>query len=177
VWENETPTTWIVPWVGNGKHRGVASSRRGVRSKKHQLPELFHGSAMGSTEGLPRAGEVWKVGSGEVDWPWCPPAGTVQGSANTLPAAPTVDRPSKNRERVDWLMRVKSWQDTGGKKGGNQCCGSGSISTRYGSGSFYHQAKIVRKTLIPTVLWLLYDFLSFKNDVASKSNKQKLWKK
>jgi hypothetical protein len=32
--------------------------------------------------------------------------------------------------------------------------GSGSISQtlRYGSGSFYHQAKIVRKTLIPTVL-------------------------
>jgi hypothetical protein len=33
---------------------------------------------------------------------------------------------------------------------------SGSISQRYGSGSgsrsFYHQAKIVRKTLIPTVL-------------------------
>jgi hypothetical protein len=29
---------------------------------------------------------------------------------------------------------------------------SGSISHWYGSGSFYHQAKIVRKTLIPTVL-------------------------
>jgi hypothetical protein len=40
----------------------------------------------------------------------------------------------------------------------NQCCGSGaesgSISQRYGSvsGSFYHHAKIVRKTLIPTIL-------------------------
>jgi hypothetical protein len=32
--------------------------------------------------------------------------------------------------------------------------GSGSTSQRYGSGSgpFYHQAKIVRKTLIPTAL-------------------------
>ncbi len=42
-------------------------------------------------------------------------------------------------------------------------------------GSFYRQAKIVRITLIPTVLWLLYDFLSSKNDVnvPSKSNKQK----
>jgi hypothetical protein len=30
--------------------------------------------------------------------------------------------------------------------------GSESISQRYGPGSFYHQAKIVRKTLIPTVL-------------------------
>jgi hypothetical protein len=29
--------------------------------------------------------------------------------------------------------------------------GSGSISQRCGSGSFYHQAKVVRKTLIPTV--------------------------
>jgi hypothetical protein len=36
--------------------------------------------------------------------------------------------------------------------------GSGSVSQRYGSGSSYHQEKIVRKTLIPTVLWLLYDF-------------------
>jgi hypothetical protein len=30
--------------------------------------------------------------------------------------------------------------------------GSGSISQRYGSGFFYHHAKIVRKTLIPTIL-------------------------
>ncbi len=36
--------------------------------------------------------------------------------------------------------------------------GSGSTSQRYGSGSFYHQAKIVRKPLIPTVLQLLLDF-------------------
>ncbi len=56
-----------------------------------------------------------------------------------------------------------------------------SISQRYGSGygSFYHQAKIVRKTLISTVLWLLYAFLSLKNDVnvPSKSNKQKFFLK
>ncbi len=51
--------------------------------------------------------------------------------------------------------------------------GSGSISHR--SGSFHHYAKIVRKTLIPTVLWLLYEFLTLKNDVTvpSKRNKQK----
>ncbi len=30
--------------------------------------------------------------------------------------------------------------------------GSGSTSQRYGYGSFYHHAKIVRKTLIPTIL-------------------------
>ncbi len=44
-----------------------------------------------------------------------------------------------------------------------------------GSGSFSHQAKIIRKTLIPTILWLLLDFLSLKNDenVPSKSNEQK----
>ncbi len=36
---------------------------------------------------------------------------------------------------------------------------SGSISQRHaGSGSFYHQAKVVRKTLIPTVLLLLFNF-------------------
>jgi hypothetical protein len=32
-----------------------------------------------------------------------------------------------------------------------------------GPGSFYQQANIVRKTFIPTVLWLLLDFLSLKN--------------
>jgi hypothetical protein len=43
------------------------------------------------------------------------------------------------------------------------------------SGPLYHQAKIVRKTLIPTVFWLLLDFLSLKNyvKIPSKSNKQK----
>jgi hypothetical protein len=53
--------------------------------------------------------------------------------------------------------------------------GSGSVSQRYGSGSFYPQAKIVRKTLISTVLQLLNDFLSLKNDVnvPSKSIKKK----
>ncbi len=68
----------------------------------------------------------------------------------------------------------------------NQCCGSRcfrasrirSISTRYGygSGSFYHQAKIVRKTLIPTVLLLFYDFLSLKNNVnvSSKNLEKKI---
>jgi hypothetical protein len=37
----------------------------------------------------------------------------------------------------------------------------------------FHQAKIVRKTLISTVLWLLYDFLSLKNSVNTslKSNR------
>ena len=50
-----------------------------------------------------------------------------------------------------------------------------SVSRRYGSdygsGSF-HQAKIVRKTFISTVLWLLYDFLPLETDVnvPSKSN-------
>jgi hypothetical protein len=45
----------------------------------------------------------------------------------------------------------------------------------HGSGSFYHHAKIVRKTLILNVLWLFFDFLSSKNDVnvPSKSNNQK----
>jgi hypothetical protein len=38
-------------------------------------------------------------------------------------------------------------------------------------------SKIVRKTLIPTVFLLLFDFLSLKNDVIvpSKSNKQKIF--
>ncbi len=69
------------------------------------------------------------------------------------------------------VLRVRS-------RSGSVCFEAGSISTRYGSGSwsFYNQAKIVRKTLIPTVFWLHYDFLSLKNDVnaASKGNGQKI---
>jgi hypothetical protein len=42
---------------------------------------------------------------------------------------------------------------------------SGSISQKYGSRSFYHLVKIVRKALIYNVLCLLFDFLSLKNDV------------
>jgi hypothetical protein len=74
-------------------------------------------------------------------------------------------------KHINTLRYVKLW-------GFGQCCGygsvgsvffgppgSGSITTRYGSGPFFHQAKIVRKTLIPTVLWLLYAF--------SNTNKQK----
>ena len=57
--------------------------------------------------------------------------------------------------------------------------GSGSVFMRYGSvfgsESFNPQAKIVRKNRDSyTVLWLLYDLLSLKNDVnvATKSSKQ-----
>jgi hypothetical protein len=54
---------------------------------------------------------------------------------------------------------------------------TGSISERHGagsvSGSFYHLAKIVKKTLIPTVLLLLFDFLLLKNDVNVPSKRKK----
>jgi hypothetical protein len=45
--------------------------------------------------------------------------------------------------------------------------GSRSISQRRrsGSGSFYHQAKVVRNTFFPTVLGLLFAFSSLKNVV------------
>ncbi len=57
--------------------------------------------------------------------------------------------------------------------------GSGSISQKYGtgsgsgSGSFYQQAKLGRKTWIPTVT--SFGLFIFKNhvNVLSKSNKQK----
>ncbi len=49
------------------------------------------------------------------------------------------------------------------------------LRKRYRSGSFYHQAKIVRKTLIHTALRLFFYFLSLKNDVnvPLKTYKQK----
>ncbi len=47
-------------------------------------------------------------------------------------------------------------------------------------GSFDHQAKIVKKTLTSTLLWLLYDFFSLMNDVnvpSKRGNKQNNWGK
>ncbi len=63
----------------------------------------------------------------------------------------------------------------------NQFSGSGSISfwdsrIRISYSELLHQVKIVRKTLISTVLWLLYEFLSLKNKVNKctlKSNTPK----
>ncbi len=63
--------------------------------------------------------------------------------------------------------------------------GSGSVSQRYGSGSgsgsgsFNHQAKKIRKTLIPTALPLLYEFLSLKmmHMYLQKVISKKLFKK
>ncbi len=60
----------------------------------------------------------------------------------------------------------------------NQCSGSGSTGSTCFFGASWiriHQAKLIRKTLIPTVLWLLLDFFSLKNyvNVPLKSNMQK----
>jgi hypothetical protein len=61
--------------------------------------------------------------------------------------------------------------------------GSGSVSQRYGSGSgsgsFNHQAKKIRKTLIPTALPLLFEFLSLKmmHMYLQKVISKKLFKK
>ncbi len=55
----------------------------------------------------------------------------------------------------------------------------GFVSQRYGSCSgsrSFYQVKIVRKPLIPTVLWLLKFFMTLKKDVIapSKSSKKKI---
>jgi hypothetical protein len=64
-----------------------------------------------------------------------------------------------------WFRPFGFRSDTTGVR---QCSGSvlvfwppGSVSQRYvsGSGSIHHQAKIIRKTFISTVLWLLCDFI------------------
>ncbi len=74
---------------------------------------------------------------------------------------------------LSFLLQKNIWIDPQ-----NQCSGSGSISlygsgsgsiSLYGSGSFSHPAKRIGKTLIPTVLWLLLDFLSLKNYVRVPS--------
>jgi hypothetical protein len=51
----------------------------------------------------------------------------------------------------------------------------GSVIILYGSGSFHQKAKKARKTLIPTILCLLFGFLSMETDVnvPRKGNRQK----
>ncbi len=66
-----------------------------------------------------------------------------------------------------WIRRIR-----------NIFCFPDPLVVRYGSGSgsFYDQTKLVRKTLIFTVWRILYDSLSLKNDVnvPSKRNNQKI---
>ncbi len=65
----------------------------------------------------------------------------------------SITASSDTMEFEGWQMEQPPW--------------TGSVNQRYESksGSFYHQAKIVRKPQIPTVSWLICDFLSLKNDV------------
>ncbi len=77
---------------------------------------------------------------------------------------PACDKIRQNRpERVNLLTSVADPDPNPDPSDpsvfGPPGSGSGSISQRYGSrsGSFYNQAKIVRKTLIPTVLCLLFE--------------------
>ncbi len=59
-----------------------------------------------------------------------------------------------------------------------QRCGFGSVCFwESWIGSFYLQAKVVRKTFIPTVLWLLNDFLFWKMYCQKVGKKQKKFKK
>ncbi len=76
-------------------------------------------------------------------------------------------------QRLEFIFCIN--QCCGSGPGGSICFGppgSGSVCQKYGYGSFYHQAKTVRKPLIPNVLWLFYDFFTSIN-VPSKSIKQK----
>ncbi len=65
-------------------------------------------------------------------------------------------------------MRIK-------RNGVKQCCGPGSVIIFKDTDPSIIQAKKFRKTLIFSILWLLYDFLSLKNDkyVSSKCKKAK----
>jgi hypothetical protein len=72
-----------------------------------------------------------------------------------------------NRDLTDWIKLFVSVADPNPDPPDPHVFGppgSGSISQRYGSGygSFYHQTKIVRKTLIPTASVTSFDFLSLK---------------
>jgi hypothetical protein len=53
--------------------------------------------------------------------------------------------------------------------------GSGSINQRYGSGSFNHQAKLVRKTLIPADLCLFCTVKNYVNVPSKVISRKKLF--
>ncbi len=70
------------------------------------------------------------------------------------------DKPCERRRVLISLLpnSCNRWGFVNGTKKAWHGCGSGSVIYLYGSGSFYQQANKLRKTLISTVLWLLYDF-------------------
>jgi hypothetical protein len=98
--------------------------------------------------------------------PQTPPT-PVPPAAVAAPVVPVVDAAQLRFEACDPnldslvghpVRNSKVGSTFFGRHGFDQCCGSGSISQRYGSGSFYHHATIVRKTLIRTILRLFLTF-------------------
>ncbi len=117
--------------------------------------------------------------SGTRSWGWTRPAAPAGQSSppgpRLTPARVLVGvkeinflRFSINLKNIKGVATAREKRKTEG-----QCCGSesgsGSNSHKYGSGSFYHYAKIVRKPLISTVLWFIFDFLSLKKDLSVPS--------
>ncbi len=101
-------------------------------------------------------------------WPGHAPTLTAGSDRTTPGLSPPSDRGFPLRRFIKFVFDITSYV---------KCSvadpfvfgppGSGSVS-------FCHQAKIVRKTFIPTALWLLFDLIFLKNDVnvPSKSNNQ-----
>ncbi len=111
--------------------------------------------------------QIYKAPRLDLDPPWVPPVYrvTICKGLDLNPTWIQIRMQQKNWIWIHWKEDISKIADFG-------CFGppgSGSVNRGYryrsGSGSFYHQAKILRKPLIPPVLSHLCDFLSLKNDV------------
>jgi hypothetical protein len=104
---------------------------------------------------------------------------------NDVNVASKSNKQKKLCKKINFLLA--SWRSMTKTAGSGS--ESGSISQTHGSADpdpdqpqnvmDPQHWKIVWKTLIPTVMWLLYGVFYLKNDVnvTSKSNKQKTWRK
>ncbi len=93
-------------------------------------------------------------------WRWCPRpwsgvSWTSRANSSSPTSSPLTRRCSRDRRTFSRLVHTNVADPDPSDPYVFGPLGSGSISQRNGSGSFYHQAKKVTKTLIPTVLWLL----------------------
>ncbi len=117
----------------------LSPNRPGLSRQNHIYPRTTCGGADRSGEG------EWWPDTGPCPCPWAPPPRRSGYPAQSSPGCPAPW--TDNRHNID----IDSVPDPNPDPRVFWPPGSG-------SGSFYHHAKIIRKILNPTILWLCLTF-------------------
>jgi hypothetical protein len=150
--------------LDDAEQRGKSASRGSSSSKKRRKEaQEDKSSAASKRPAKKKKKEVLRADSDEDAWhtddsDW-------EGTDDEEDGAKRHRRHFDDGDKDSYLERMEEWRAASQQGRMSLFIGttvayvfkppgseSGSISQRSGSGSFYHQAKIVRKTLIPTVL-------------------------